>query len=58
MSQLGYDGTHLTIGARAFVAQYVAPLVGARAWDEPFVTGVSCGQCRVPATCPAQSGKR
>jgi hypothetical protein len=58
MAQLGYDGTHLTIGARAFVAQYVAPLVRAPAWEEPFVTGVSCGQCRISATCPAGCGRR
>jgi hypothetical protein len=57
MEELGYDGSHLTIGSRAFVAQYVAPLVRARAWDEAFVAGVSRGQCRIPSTCPAGSPK-
>lgn len=59
MAKLGYDGTHLTIGERAFVAQYVAPLVRATAWDETFISRVSKGQCPLPttypATCPARA---
>lgn len=34
MRELGYTGLHLSIGARPFVASYVAPLILAGDWDE------------------------
>jgi pimeloyl-ACP methyl ester carboxylesterase len=37
MAKYGYDGTHLTIGAKDFIVAYVAPLVKARQWDAHFV---------------------
>ncbi len=37
MALSGYSGTHLTSGAREFVAAYVAPLVLAPMWDKSFV---------------------
>jgi len=37
MALSGYSGTHLTSGAREFVATYVAPLVLAPMWDKSFV---------------------
>ncbi len=37
MSKLGYDGSHLTIGAKDFIAQWVAPLVRARSWDQAMI---------------------
>jgi pimeloyl-ACP methyl ester carboxylesterase len=37
MALSGYSGTHITSGAREFVAAYVAPFVLAPMWDRNFV---------------------
>jgi hypothetical protein len=37
MALSGYSGTHLTSGAREFVATYMAPFVLAPMWDRNFV---------------------
>ena len=41
MAGFGYDGTHLTIGSRDFIAAYVAPLVRAKRWDGTIVDAVA-----------------
>jgi len=37
MARYGYDGTHLTIGAKDFVAAFIAPLIRADGWDAELV---------------------
>jgi len=40
MSDVGYAGGHLSSGAEAFVARYVAPLVLAKKWDKDLMVRV------------------
>lgn len=37
MADLGYAGSHLTIGAPRFIAAYVSPLVKTLRWDKALV---------------------
>lgn len=48
MAKYGYDGTHLTIGAKDFIAAYVAPLVKTRQWNAHLVA-------QLPGASPATS---
>jgi hypothetical protein len=41
MRQYGYDGTHLTIGAKDFIAAFVAPLIRASRWDGKLIDAVA-----------------
>lgn len=41
MGPTGYDGTHLTIGAKGFIAAYVAPLVRSPEWSIAVVEAVA-----------------
>ena len=41
MVRHGFDGTHLTIGAKDFIATYVAPLVRSPQWDKELVESVA-----------------
>lgn len=42
--QGGTYGLHLTSGSARFVANYVAPLIRARQWDEQFVQNIAAGK--------------
>jgi pimeloyl-ACP methyl ester carboxylesterase len=54
MAQYGYDGMHLTIGAKDFVAAYLAPLVKARRWDARLVDQLpEAPPAGGPTTAPA-----
>lgn len=52
MGTYGCDGTHLTIGAKRFVAAYPASLVTARQWNASFVARLPKAP---PAACPTAS---
>lgn len=52
MAEAGNRGLHLTSGARAFVATYVAPLVLAEKWDMATVEAIAAGG-PLPASGPA-----
>lgn len=52
MAKYGYGGTHLTIGAKRFVAAYLAPLVKARRWNANLVAHLPQAS---PASCPTAS---
>jgi len=53
MADVGYTGTHLTSGARTFVAQYVAPFVQSQRWDLQYVQAVLGGRAEMPTSAPA-----
>ena len=57
MAKYGYGGTHLTIGARGFIAAYVAPLLTAQQWTAILVAQLpKASPPRRPTTSsPAES---
>ncbi len=49
MTKVGHWGGHTSTSARGFVRDYIAPLVIAETWDEPFMQRVARGVGGAPA---------
>jgi len=54
MARTGYTGGHLTSGTIWFVAEYVAPLVTARDWNEQVIADL-VGEPETPMTGPGSA---